>query len=481
MDIRRKSLLLKSAVAFWIFFIVIFAVAHQQLDHISVISDAMSATATTQELSDGHTIEQQIISPANSVTQISLLAVPYGQEGSVVKVSIWDQGTLLGAGQRDLSELASGSYDVIPLDAPIDTTVGQNLTVRLETIGCEPGSGLFVFWGDSVNTGRFDISRTLLPEDCYTFDGTVGNGMLCAKLEGYRFLHLQAAYWMVISALFALLAIAVADGFRREQQGRASLVMNVINAMVRYQFLMKQLVTRDFKAKYKRSVLGVFWSFLNPLLTMSVQYLVFSTMFKSNIPYFATYLLTGLVFYGYFSEACSLGLTSITSNSALIKKVYIPKYIFPVSRVLSSLINFSFTLIPLLGVMLLSGLLPRPAILLLAFDILCLAMFVTGMVLLLSTMMTFFQDTQFLWNVLSMIWMYLTPIFYPESIIPRQLITLYHMNPLYQFITFARICIIDGTSPSPFAYLWCAISAVIPLVIGLLVFRRYQDELVLNL
>lgn len=481
MDKRRKSLLLKLAAAYWIFAAVIFSVAHQQLEYISVVGEALSAAATTQELTDGHCITQQIVSPADQITKIHIQAVPYAQGEAELRVCVLDGDTLLGTGHRKMSELASGSYDVIALDKPADTSEGQKLTVRIETEGCRPGAGVYIFWGDSVSAGKFDIRRQLAAEDCFSFDGAAGNGMLCVKPEGYRFLHMQGIYWIITVSLFALLAAAVADGLRRERQGRDSAVIGFFNAIIDYRFLVKQLVNRDFKTKYKRSVLGVFWSFLNPLLTMAVQYLVFSTLFKSNTPYFAVYLLTGLVFFGFFSEACSMGMTCITGNAPLIRKVYIPKYIFPVSRVLSSLVNFMFAFIPLFGVMLLSGLPIRMASLLLLYDVLCLTMFVMGMVLILSTMMTFFQDTQFLWGVLSMMWMYLTPIFYPESIIPAGFLTLYHMNPLYQFITFARVCIIDGVSPSPFAYLWCALPAVVLLAAGIIVFRRHQDELVLQL
>lgn len=481
MDKRRKSLLVKLAAAYWILVLIIFSAAYKQLDYISAVSDALSAAATTQELTDGHYITQQIVSPADQITQVSVLTVPYAQGEEEIRVEILDADTCLATGHKKISELASGSYDAIVLDAPAETKTGQRLTVRLTTEGCAPGKGLFVSWGDSVSTGKFDISRELAPEDCYSFDDAAGSGMLCVKLEGYRFLHLRGAYWITVICLFAMAAAAVADGLRRERQGKKSFVINLINAVIKYRFLIKQLIMRDFKTKYKRSVLGVFWSFLNPLLTMAVQYLVFSTLFKSDTPYFATYLLTGLVFFGFFSEACSLGMLCITSNAALIKKVYIPKYIFPVSRVVSSLVNFVFAFIPLLGVMLISGLPMRMSVLLLIYDLICLTMFVTGMVMILSTMMTFFHDTQFLWSVVSMMWMYMTPIFYPESIIPGKFLALYRLNPMYQFITFARTCIIDGVSPSPFAYIWCMVPALVFLAAGIIVFNRHQDDMVLSL
>jgi len=183
----------------------------------------------------------------------------------------------------------------------------------------------------------------------------------------------------------------------------------------------------------------------------------------------------------FFNEAVSMGMTSITGNASLIKKVYMPKYIYPVSRVLSSLVNFGFAIIPLFLVMVVTRTAFRPALLLLLFDVLCMLGFIIGMGLLLTTAMTFFQDTQFLWGVVSLMWMYLTPIFYPESIIPEKMLTLYHMNPMYQYITFARVCIIDGVSPDPTAYLWCLLSAGIVLMLGILVFKREQDKFVLYL
>jgi len=212
-----------------------------------------------------------------------------------------------------------------------------------------------------------------------------------------------------------------------------------------------------------------------------VQYIVFSTLFKSDIENYPVYLLTGIVFFNFFSEAASMGMTSITGNASLIKKVYMPKCVYPVSRVLSSLVNFGLAILPLFIVMLFTGTAFRPALLLLVFDILCLLGFVMGMSLLLTTAMTFFQDTQFLWSVFTLIWMYLTPVFYPESIIPAQFLTAYHMNPMYQYITFARICIIDGVSPEPMAYLWCILSSLAVLALGVAVFRRNQDKFVLHL
>ena len=251
--------------------------------------------------------------------------------------------------------------------------------------------------------------------------------------------------------------------------------------MQKYRFLIKQLVDRDFKAKYKRSILGVLWSFLNPLLNMLVQYVVFSNMFKFDIPNFPVYLLCGNVVFSYFSESCGMALTSIVGNAGLITKVYVPKYIYPLTRIMSSMVNLLISLIPLFVVALLSGLVPTKAYLLLPVPLLCLAMFCLGLGMLLAAAMVFFRDIQFLWGVLTTIWMYLTPIFYPVSTLPEAVQTVVKMNPLYFYVTFVRTCVINGISPEPVMYAQCALMGLGMLLIGAFVFKRSQDKFVLYL
>ena len=231
----------------------------------------------------------------------------------------------------------------------------------------------------------------------------------------------------------------------------------------------------------KRSLLGVFWSFLNPLLNMAVQYVVFSNLFRFDIPYFPVYLLCGNVIFTYFSESCGMALTSIVGNAGLITKVYVPKYIYPLTRILSSLINLLISMIPLIAVALISGLLPAPAYILSLYAFVCLALFCLGLGMLLSAAMVFFRDIQFLWGVLTTIWMYLTPIFYPVSALPEAAQRIVMMNPLYYYVTFVRTCIIDGVSPEPTMYAQCLLYAIAALVVGAWVFKKNQDKFVLYL
>ena len=484
MDFKRsKRLMAIWAACYWILAVTIYLVAGQQFHYTAVTSDALSATTTVGELVDGMTITQRLIVPAESLTGFDLMAATYGRSntGTLHAVFTNDAGEVVAAKDIDIATLPESKYFTISLDSVAQVQAGDPLTLTLTTTGCMPGNAITIYCGDTIVAGRFDIVQSISEADRYTINGVPGAGKLCVKVNCIRTLTFYRDYWLIIGGAFAALALLCLYWWRGAKDGRNNPLVVVCMLFTRYGFLIRQLVSRDFKTKYKRSALGMAWSFLNPLLTMSVQYVVFSTLFQSDIPNYPVYLLSGIVFFNFFSEAVSMGMTSITGNASLIKKVYMPKYIYPVSRILSSLVNFALAIIPLLLVMLITGTAFTPALLLLIFDMLCLLGFVTGMSLLLTTAMTFFQDTQFLWGVVSMMWMYLTPLFYPESIIPAQFLTAYHMNPMYQYITFARICIIDGVSPEPMAYLWCILSSVVVLGLGILTFKRHQDKFVLYL
>lgn len=484
MDFKRsKRLMAIWAACYWILAVTIYLVAGQQFHYTAVTSDALSATTTVGELVDGLTITQRLIAPAESLTGFDLMAATYGRSntGTLHAVFTNNAGEVVAAKDIDIATLPESKYFTISLDSVAQVQAGDPLTLTLTTTGCMPGNAITIYCGDTIVAGRFDIVQSISEADRYTINGVPGAGKLCVKVNCIRTLTFYRDYWLIIGGAFAALALLCLYWWRGAKDGRNNPLVAVCMLFTRYGFLIRQLVSRDFKTKYKRSALGMAWSFLNPLLTMSVQYVVFSTLFQSDIPNYPVYLLSGIVFFNFFSEAVSMGMTSITGNASLIKKVYMPKYIYPVSRILSSLVNFALAIIPLLLVMLITGTTFTPALLLLIFDMLCLLGFVTGMSLLLTTAMTFFQDTQFLWGIVSMMWMYLTPLFYPESIIPAQFLTVYHMNPMYQYITFARICIIDGVSPEPMAYLWCILSSVVVLGLGILTFKRHQDKFVLYL
>ena len=484
MDFQKSKRLLRTlAVVYWVFALLIWLAAGEQFHRMAVASDTLPTVGETAEITDGMQITQQIQAPAAQLTGIDLSFGTFGRANAgVLQLVLTNQSQQQVAyGTVDIAGAVNWQAVNIPLTQQGSVTAGEKLLLTITPQGCMQGSSVAMCYGNTISAGRFDVAVNITDDELYRINGTAGAGMLCAKLNGIRQLSFYKTYWVIVGAAFLLLAGYCIWGLKQAKKGRNNAVAMVCTLYCRYGFLLRQLVNRDFKIKYKRSVLGMAWSFLNPLLTMGVHYLVFSTLFRSDTPNYPVYLLSGIVFFNFFSEAVSSGMISITGNAALIKKVYMPKYIYPISKLFSSFINFVLALIPLFLVMLITGTPIRPSLFLLTFDLLCLMGFVLGMIFLLSTAMTFFQDTQFLWSVVSMMWLYLTPLFYPESIIPRNFLTLYHMNPMYQYITFARICIIDGVSPEPMAYLWCILSSAAVLIFGVWVFRKHQDELVLQL
>lgn len=259
------------------------------------------------------------------------------------------------------------------------------------------------------------------------------------------------------------------------------MIRKVFAVHSKYGFLLSQLVERDFKTKYRRSVLGILWSLLNPLLIMIVQYMVFSTLFRFDIPNYSVYLLSGIVMFNYMSEATSQSMTCIIQNASLINKVYIPKYIYPFSRVLSSGVNFIFSLLALYIVIIAAGMRITYAHVAILYAIGCMFVFILGLSLLLATLMVFFRDTQFLYGIVLTVWTYLTPIFYPESILPPFMVSVMEFNPMYHFIRFIRFIILNGGIPDPKAWVYCALFAIISLSIGVYVFKRNQNKFILNL
>ncbi|WNX84098.1 ABC transporter permease [Agathobaculum sp. NTUH-O15-33] len=456
-------------------------IAGDQFRYRNEVSASLSPAAVVGDMTAGFTLSQQFRVTNDQIDSIALRFADYGRQntGSLV-LSLQDElGQTVSEDTIDISKVQDSQFFTVKLDRPVQGN--SNYTLTLSSVDGMPDNFVSVYYGNSIQTGRASVAQTIAPDERLLVNGVPVNGMLCMEIGTTSYLRYMDYYWPAVGIMGILLLLYFLTLYRKAALEKPSFVTNAITALAKYRFLIKQLVARDFKTKYKRSVLGVFWSFLNPLLTMLVQYVVFSTLFKSDIPNFPAYLLTGIVMFNFFNESTSLGLTAITGNASLITKVYVPKIVYPLTRVLSSMVNFLLSLLPLFVVLLCTGEQLTKAVLLLPFIIVCLLTFCIGVSLLLSTLMVFFRDMQFLWSVLTMIWMYATPIFYPETIIPQRFMMLYKMNPLYHIIRFTRITLIDGVSPEPKAYLLCMIMALIPFLIGLFIFRKQQNKFALNL
>ena len=263
---------------------------------------------------------------------------------------------------------------------------------------------------------------------------------------------------------------------------------NFFSDMKKFMPLLKNLVAKDFKIKYRRSILGVAWSVLNPLFTMLVITTVFGKLLKIQVPNFATYYMLGYVIWNFFCEATSTSLNSILASAPLIKKVYIPKYIFPIEKCLFSLVNFFFTLIAVVIVMLFDGVVPLATTVLFPIPLLYCFVFVCGMSLFLSAATVYFRDVQHLYGIFLTALMYLTPIIYPLEILNDypKILMIVKLNPMTNYVEYFRTLIMGDelgnmVIPGLTDNLICAGMAIAMFAFGAFVFKVAQRKFILHI
>lgn len=252
-----------------------------------------------------------------------------------------------------------------------------------------------------------------------------------------------------------------------------------IENFLKYRYLLYELVVSDIKIKYRRSFFGILWSVLQPLMMMIVLTIVFSSLFKSSIEHFAVYVFTGRIVWDLFSQATGFALTSIMNNAGLIKKVYVPKYIFPISKGVSGLVNTGFSLVALFMVMIYTGVKINYSILLFPLPILYLFLFSIGIGLIVATYAVFFRDLNYLYELLLTAWMYFTPIFYPASILPKELKFILDVNPIIYYLQMFRDIVLYGQAPSLMSHITCLTIGLVTLLVGAFLFVRKQDRFIL--
>ena len=458
---------------------LLYWVGNEQMEAVQVKTDALTPSFSDGGLVGTHVIQQPFLSQADTLDQILLFIGTFDRiNQSEVVVQIFEGKELLWENKYSTAHLKDKTFNEFSLDEPLTGVKGKELVLQIYTVDVAIDQAISFYFGNTISASKTEIGVDI--DKPAILDGQQLQGGLCMSVVGRNLLPVKKLYWPMVCVGAVLLSIAyLFSYFQYVHQGKG-LVAKIIGVR-RYTFLMKQLVSRDFKTKYKRSVLGVLWSLLNPLLTMSVQYIIFASLFQSTIENFAVYLLTGIVIFNFFSEAVGMGLTSIVANAPLITKVYVPKYIYPVSRVFSSAVNVIISMVPLCILIIFSGIPIKKSMVLIPVVLIYVTLFCIGMSLILSSAMVFFRDVQFLWGIISMLWMYITPIFYPESIIPSKFISIYHMNPLYQFIYFLREITMNGVAPSPYTFLFCTGASLLSLAVGLVVFKKTQDRFVFYL
>lgn len=246
--------------------------------------------------------------------------------------------------------------------------------------------------------------------------------------------------------------------------------------MRQYQFLFEELVKRDFKKKYKRTVLGMAWSVLSPLLMLLVMKLVFTQFFGRTTPHYTTYLFCGNLIFSYFKESTNQGMSSLIGNAGIFTKVTVPKYLFLFSKNVQTLINFGLTLCVFFLFCVLDHITFTWKFILLIYPILCLVLFNIGVGLILSALFVFFRDIQYLWSVFTQLLMYMSAIFYTIDQYDYTTQCLFLLNPVYLFIRYFRKIVIEATIPTPWFHLLMMADVTIVLGIGCWIYKKYNTK-----
>ncbi len=237
-------------------------------------------------------------------------------------------------------------------------------------------------------------------------------------------------------------------------------------------------MSRAIKLRYKRSVLGFAWTMLNPLVTMVILTAVFSAVFAANVPNYPIFIIIGLLAWNLFALGSSQGLASIVDAGQLIRRVGVPKVIFPVAAVAANVVNFLFSLVPLF---LMIALLRVPltwAMVWLPVAVLLITCFTLGLALLLATLNVFFRDVRYFYEAALLAWFYATPIFYPISILPPGVHLVLQWNPMYPLVELFRGPLYAGTAPAAGTLALAAAESLLTLALGWAIFRHYQARFV---
>ena len=253
----------------------------------------------------------------------------------------------------------------------------------------------------------------------------------------------------------------------------------MIKNLYNHRELLGELVKRDIKIKYRRSILGVVWSVLNPLLFMMIVTAVFANVFENNVKNFPIYFLCGQLLFAFFSESTSLAQHSIIGNAPLIKKVQIPRYIFPISKVCSALINVLLSVIAVIIMMLILGYIPPTTSILFFIPITYMYIFSVGISMLLASISVIFRDTIHLYSVLISAISYFSAIFYPIEIVPQEYRVLIEFNPIFVFINYLRMLVLEGCIPSIEYNVLCLSYCFGAILLGYFTFRKLENKFIL--
>lgn len=249
----------------------------------------------------------------------------------------------------------------------------------------------------------------------------------------------------------------------------------MLKKIEKYRFLFEELVKRDFKKKYKRTVLGVVWSILAPLLNVLVLMLVFTRFFGREQEHFIIYIFSGTLLMSFYTECTQGCMRALMANASIFTKINVPKYLFLLSKAFQAFINFLLTFVLFIVFCLFDGISFGFHMLTLVYPIFWVLIFCFGVGMILSALFVFFRDVEYLYGVFLTLLNYVSAIFYPTSMLGK-FEFLFLFNPLYVYIDYFRTVVIDGAVPSLLLHGLCALYAVIFLLLGCLIYKKCNHE-----
>ena len=251
---------------------------------------------------------------------------------------------------------------------------------------------------------------------------------------------------------------------------------SILKKLKKNQFMLEELIKRDFKQKYKRTILGMLWSVLNPLLTLLVMRLVFTNFFGRDVPFYTTYIFAGNLMFSYFKEQTNGGMQSLMANASIFTKINVPKYLFLLSKSVSAMINFGLTLLVFFVFAFIDRVPFHWTSFAIIYPIVTLTVFNLGVGMILSAFFVFFRDIGYIYDIFTLLLMYLSAIFYQVDRFPERVQRLFLLNPVYCAIKYVRVVVIDGNLPSLSYHLLLLLYASVAIAVGAIIYKKFNHK-----
>lgn len=466
------KILIYGLVAFLFFGLFYYFVGSKSLRKNSYVEEyAMTIpTQISPRLTKDTIVVQEFITHADVIDGVVLRFATYGDslvEGNVNVRLLDSEKNELYAAIIPVGELSDNEDYYIEFEESINLVRGARLFLEIEETNNADGNVATLWLGESQTDCELYIDDEKMDNTLY-FNPIVSRGV-----------NYDLYFWGTYIIFLILFVSTCLYQQRKEKDGLKTGLGECVHVFLDYRFLLSQLIGRDFAVKYRRSYLGIVWVILNPLMTMIVLSAVFSFIFRFSIENFPVYLILGQIIFNFFSEATQISITTITGSGQMIKKIYIPKYIFPLSKTLFSFFNFVLSFVPVMLVMFYFRIPLTINIVYIPVLLLSLFCFVLGVSFILSAMQVFLRDTQYLYGIFLTLMGYITPIFYSaESLSPLfQKIML--LNPLYHYMSVLRKILLDGKTPTIQQLSVCMLIGIAFLGVGIVYFYKRQKKFIL--